>query len=79
MSRGVWIEYLLLRKLPCGELTTLCVSTCIPIYQIPPTPVEHDVLEHFGALLRAKAIVPTAAEELRRMETLDTKWMYIFL
>lgn len=52
---------------------TLC---CL---QIPPTPAGSDVRAQFDELLRAKQIPASVAQELSTLESLDTKWMYVFL
>ncbi|GAB9463129.1 hypothetical protein Gpo141_00000602 [Globisporangium polare] len=47
--------------------------------EIPPTPTGSDVPAQFEGLLRAKGVPAPAAEELAALESLDTKWMYVFL
>ncbi|TYZ59125.1 hypothetical protein PybrP1_000050 [[Pythium] brassicae (nom. inval.)] len=47
--------------------------------EIPPAPPESDVLAAFDALLDARQIPALVASELKAVETLDTKWMYVFL
>lgn len=47
--------------------------------QIPPTPAGSDVRTQFDELLRAKQIPTSVAQELSTLESLVTKWMYVFL